>query len=135
MNPELQRIRIAEACGYKDVTTRITEETFKVITGFKNHNFDEEIPNYLNDLNAMHEAEQWLYKASISPINKGGLTTEWNGEQKTAWVVYVYHLRRITNPHPSGYPTHHDEWVKVHATAAQKAEAFLKTLGLWKEES
>ena len=29
----------------------------------------------------------------------------------------------------------HDYWTLIHATAAQRAEAFLKTLGLWRDDS
>ena len=111
MNPELQRIRIAEACGYKDVTTRITEETFKVITGFKNHNFDEEIPNYLNDLNAMHEAWQTL-----------------TSDQR---ITYRGELAKICAREA---PERDTCWLEDIA-AEFAPEAFLKTLGLWKEES
>jgi hypothetical protein len=104
MNKELQRIAIAEACGYKDVTTRITEGTFKVITGFKNHNFDEEIPDYLNDLNAMHEAEKTL---------DDDLDLDYSEN-----LEIVAGARWGANNYRS-------------ATAAQRAEAFLRTLNLW----
>jgi hypothetical protein len=97
-----QRIAIAEACGYKDVTTRITEGTFKVITGFKNHNFDEEIPDYLNDLNAMHEAEKVL-------------TTE----RRRSYVNCIFNL-----------PVSDCE-SNTFATAAQRAKAFLRAIGKW----
>jgi hypothetical protein len=65
-------------------------------------------PDYLNDLNAMHEAEDTIRDNS------------W------AWLTYMSQLNRI--------PSLEDEWLlaAVHATAAQRAEAFLKTLELWK---
>ena len=69
MNTELQRIRIAEASGFDK--SHWLELKGGIVFGTSGS-----LPDYLNDLNAMHEAEQWLYKASISPINKGGLTTE-----------------------------------------------------------
>jgi hypothetical protein len=59
------------------------------------------LPNYCNDLNAMHEAEKML-----------------NNEQ---WVAYGKELSRL-----KVFPM-------VHATARQRAEAFLKTIGKWKE--
>ena len=102
MTPEQQRIAIAEACGYKDVATRVTEGTVKVVTGFKNHIFDEEVPDYLNDLNAMNKAESILMH-----------------DDAHAYGCYSCEL--------------HEEYGNtVHLAAAQRAEAFLKTLGLWK---
>ncbi len=59
------------------------------------------IPDYLGDLNAMHEAEKAL-----------------TGEQSWQYVQLL-----------SGYSN--EGWC---ATAAQRAEAFLRTLGLWVEE-
>ena len=61
MNPEAQRIAIAEKCGWKrgepyrcgdpryHVEVRWTEPKFGAIL--------EQLPDYLSDLNAMHEAE------------------------------------------------------------------------------
>ncbi len=60
------------------------------------------IPDYLNDLNAMHEAE--------GTLNRGSGYHETGG-----YGLYLVALD-------------HD----VSATAAQRAEAFLKTLNLWK---
>ena len=106
MNTEQQRIVIAQACGYKDVAIRLTEGTIKVMTGFKNHRFDEEVPDYLNDLNAMHDAEKIL-----SPTSE----IEWHNQ-----------LQNVCGC----------SWrVMIRATAAQRAEAFLRTLGRWEEEA
>ena len=106
MTPEQQRIAIAVACGYKDVAIRLTEGTIKVMTGFKNFPFDEEVPDYLNDLNAMHDAEKIL-----SPTSE----IEWHNQ-----------LQNVCGC----------SWrVMIRATAAQRAEAFLRTLGRWEEES
>jgi hypothetical protein len=66
------------------------------------------IPNYLNDLNAMHEAEKVLTQAQD------------------------YDYRTVTLPKVckdgSGM-------IALTATAAQRAEAFLRTIGKWKEAS
>ena len=102
MNTEQQRIAIAQACGYKDVAIRLTEGTIKVMTGFKNFPFDEEVPDYLNDLNAMNEAEKQL-----------------EAEDNHAYGCYCFEL----------YEKYGNT---VSLTAAQRAEAFLKTLNLWK---
>ena len=107
MTDEQINKRIAEACGYKDVAARVSEGTIKVMTGFKNLPFDEEVPDYLNDLNAMHEAEKVL-----------------TGYQQT--VTYSDNLMKIV-----GYHT----FDSAHATAAQRAKAFLKTIEKWEEEA
>ncbi len=60
------------------------------------------IPFYLTDLNAMHEAEKTL-----------------RGMQ---WHDYVQNLKALLCD---------DAVVLIHATAAQRAEAILKTLNLW----
>ena len=63
------------------------------------------LPDYLNDLNAMHEAEKTL-----------------RNEQR--FEFYKQLLKACED----------SETVNtIHATAAQRAEAFLKTLGKWKE--
>jgi len=72
-------------------------------------------PDYLNDLNAMHDAEKML-----------------NFEQAQ---FFEYHLCDIVikendvleNPLPLRFSV-------CHAIARQRAEAFLRTLGKWKEE-
>ena len=60
MNKEQQRIKIAEACGFTDVKPL-------VVKNVKHKGDDKQvgiwseqgwIPDYLNDLNAMHEAEE-----------------------------------------------------------------------------
>jgi hypothetical protein len=106
MTDEQINIAIAEACGYKDVTTRITEGTFKVITGFKNHNFDEEIPDYTSDLNAMHEA------MLLHP-------------RKDLLRKFLY-LEVLEDPKNT---TNEPAW----ATAKQWAIAYVKSFGKWEE--
>ena len=107
MNPEKQRIAIAEACGWKSITS-----FGKNITGVLNQNSNSiraHIPNYLNDLNAMHKAEKELYARP-------------NKSDGTVWAyVYESHLINITT-------------TEIIATAAQRAEAFLKTIGKWEGE-
>ena len=64
--------------------------------------------NYCNDLNAMHDAEKVL-----APKN-------WNNFSEK-WHDYYKNLRRG------------DAGRAIHATARQRAEAFLRTLGKWEE--
>ena len=66
-------------------------------------------PDYLNDLNACHEMEKVLTEKGVNE-----------------WWSYVAFINRH-NPRPFGTET------AVHATAAQRCEAFLRTLGLWTE--
>ena len=115
MKPEAQRIAIAEACGWKKC--RYVEGLRDVIgeppAKWKGYYVPgQEVawaPNYLGDLNAMHEAEVWL-KPSQWPTYHSHLVESWNDDPKP---IYAY---------------------ETHATAAQRAEAFLKTLNLWTEE-
>jgi hypothetical protein len=67
--------------------------------------------NYCNDLNAMHEAEKFLTKDRNSYLTA------------LAELVSTDDLR--------GQDA---DWPWVCATARQRAEAFLRTLGKWQEE-
>jgi hypothetical protein len=65
--------------------------------------FAHNTPDYLNDLNAMHEAEKML----PSPSH---------------WISYSSFLEPLCQDSVGFF---------IHATAAQRAEAFLRTLNLW----
>jgi len=96
---EQQRIAIAEACGWR----QISDWKSAGINGqHPTEPWTEVIPDYLNDLNAMHDAEK-----VIGPI-KG--------------IEFCYHLNEMGM---SG------EWEILTATAAQRAEAFLRTINKW----
>lgn len=119
MTPKAQRIAIAEACGlrveiapqggYYVVIQRNDLRPDGYVKGAY-HIFEDgalrEIPDYIHDLNAIHEAEKVLTDNQL--------------------VNYYRHLRDICG-----------EWVidAVRATAAQRAEAFLRTLNLWQDET
>ena len=121
MKPEEQRIAIAEACGW----TWCNHPDFlgTALWGWSiNKAFHDEdyyrcekllaakiLPDYLNDLNAMHEAEKLIR----SKLNKR------NGQ------VYAYLYESELNNLTGGEP--------IYATAAQRAEAFLKTIGQWND--
>jgi hypothetical protein len=121
MKPEQQRIAIAEACGWTaredienfwravDASGNMTHELWMS----ESNVWEAGIPNYLNDLNAMHDAEKVLTKAN--------------------WGGYAAELYRITDAHNHGIsPNHH--WLAVaFSTATQRAEAFLRTIGKWEE--
>ena len=101
MSPEAQRIAIAEACGYKRLTQHEAVWSHK---GSKIYTAGN-LPNYLADLNAMRDAEMVLAPDQITDY------LEWLGMC-------------------SGDDAH-QVWAYVHATAAQRAEAFLRTIGKW----
>lgn len=74
-------------------------------------------PDYTSDLNAMHEAEQRL-----------------GAESK--WPLFISHLNSIICG-DSDEPLNQDAttiWCMIHATARQRAEAFLRTIGKWKDD-
>ena len=114
MKPERQRIAIAEACGVPyDIC--MCGDGVKSYAHSTEHPFVPmaDIPDYLNDLNAMHEAE--------------GVLTE---EQWPAYRARVSAKLQNMARDGSTIPRRAD---RLHATAAQRAEAFLKTIGKWEE--
>jgi len=116
MTAEQQRIAIAEACGWTYTKTvkelpygRAPEGKHPTMFG-KEVSWDIPLPNYLNDLNAMREAEHLLFS-----------------RKKPLWDSFAMHLCNI------GYRGTTTIKYAIHATAAQRAEAFLRTLNLWKD--
>ena len=93
MTQEEQRVAIAEACG---------EDSDSIVR--------ELIPDYLNDLNAMHEALKTL-----------------NADQM---ISMDYHLDVVVGNGKQGLNCEYFLW---SATADQFAKAFLRTIGKWKE--
>ncbi len=55
MKPEAQRIAIAEACGWKRSVYGLYPPGLPAVANIAR---EFPVPNYLSDLNAMHEAEQ-----------------------------------------------------------------------------
>ena len=107
MTPEQQRIAIAEAC--KTLIERgcpsCRGDGCNACNGSGTASPDS--PDYLNNLNAMHEAE----KVVESIMHERG-------------DDYAYGDKLVEvaqDPRP------------IHATASQRAEAFLRTLNLWKD--
>ena len=111
--PENQRIAIAQACGWKRVEW-IGRNGRKKFEGW--HSPDKRlliIPDYLNDLNSMHEAVASLSRETLDYSNYGSFLAQ----------GVAIENRKSLNRH-----THTCE-----ATASQRAEAFLRTLSLWTE--
>ena len=110
MKPEDQRVAIHQALGYKLTETfmgiywKKPGETLALSDFMRGAT----TPDYLRDLNAMHEAEKVL-----TPIQCNDYDTR------------IVHALRQAEAFPAA-----NKW-KFHAIAAQRAEAFLRTLGLW----
>ena len=93
MTEEAQRIAIAESVGIRLHDGDHAPSNYMFVT---------DLPDYLNDLNAMHEAEMLL---SEDPIFR-------NYEAMLDKVVPMS-----------------ERW--IFATARQRAEAYLRTIGKW----
>ena len=104
MKPEAQRIAIATACGWREF---LNEGLYGWKTEDENENA-QPVPDYLNDLNAMHEAEHKLFKT----------------HDAMGVSVYYHTLVSMCENNPA---------LAVQSTAAQRAESFLRTLNLWTE--
>ncbi len=129
MSPTAQRIAIATACGIpvcSSCKNLIDPECCHCGSPMKSHGYQDGhsgvpmgclcgyaeqpqpewcgVPDYLNSLDAMHEAEETM-----------------NSDQwlRFSWI-FLEHA--IANPHSPHI---------MHATATQRAEAFLRTIGKW----
>ncbi len=109
MTDEQINVAIAGACGW--VILDIPVMTFDFACYAKDASGEAwlGIPNYCTDLNAMHEAEKVL-----------------KGYEQIA--TYVWHLENR-----SGDWSTDEHLMATHATARQRAEAFLRTLDKWED--
>ena len=107
MSPEAQRIAIAEACGWWGNVNGL-----HMRPPLNNSEYCE-VPDYPNDLNACHEFEKSL---------PSSLTQK-----------YWWSLCDVTGL--DQYEACRDPLLTVSATAAQRCEAFLKTINKWKDEN
>lgn len=135
MKPEAQRIAIAEVCGWKWIRTddEKGEPRFHMIvrpdaveqcciagayvcdrpTAYL-HEY-RNTPDYLSDLNAMHQAEE---HAGFTKTK----STQTNPKANRYWHDLLEACRRDGA----------GQWLHC-ATAAQRAEAFLRTIGKWED--
>ncbi len=99
-------ITIAEACGWTDITTNPNRgpKPFGLRPNERDLGYWQ-IPDYCHDLNAMHEAVKFECK-------------------KNPWFLVSFHdaIKKCANTE-----------LPLEATALQRAEAFLRVKGLWKE--
>jgi len=124
MKPEAQRIAIAEACGWQMIQRPLTDQDGEIpghvevrwfhpkihTSAYPLYALPQNPPDYLNDLNAIHEAEKTLTR-----VQRVKFVTELCGLAGVKWK-----------------PTSHFD--TIHATAAQRAEAFLRTIGKWEDD-
>ena len=114
MKPEKQQIAIAEALGYKRIPNpefrEGREEDFRkprfVWLEPNSASWTYFLSSYLSDLNAMHEAENFIWHSQKLRLQfSDNLNAVCMNDRANCW----------------------------HATAAQRAEAFLRTIGRWEE--
>ena len=110
MTPEAQRIAISESCGW--VRVRSHWEKGDDSAYLNDSHCHRQLPDYLTDLNAMNAAEKILLAKHL-PCYDVEITN----------VIGREIMSKGVSPLAGIY-----EW---HATAAQRAEAFLRTIGKW----
>lgn len=103
MSPEKQQIAIAEACGWEVLLDTSGKYRMGRKQGINGGDWAP-LPDYLNDLNVMHEVEKILTRRQQFEYSD---------------------LIRTLNPEKVDF-----NW---HCPAAQRAEAFLKTINKWEE--
>ena len=116
MTPEKQRVVIAEACGWQRCYVNSDE-----FYGVNPNGIYTIMPNYPFSLNAMHDAEKFILSTDL-------------------YIQYVNYLFRSVGLNrtyymgatPEVFPADR-QFAVFHATAAQRAEAFLRTIGKWEE--
>lgn len=107
MTPEEKRIAIAEACGwtFHGLRKDLTKEEHVGFCAWLPPNWKEKLyrslPDYLNSLDAMHEAEKVL---------------------EGTYNAFIYQVLLAGGSPPEV------RWNLTHATAAQRADAFLRTV-------
>jgi hypothetical protein len=127
MNQQQQRIAIAEACGWVIKTEQVEHTNGYQWTETRKfwvspHGKRGELPDYLNDLNAIHEAEK-----TLSWKDEGPATSQRRR--------YLMNLEAVISGPPNRFGERPNRTLSVpFATAAQRARAFLETLGLWEDD-
>lgn len=109
MDKDEQQIAIAEVCGWRNFLPY----------GGKLHGYEPNgngnlklVPDYTKDLNAMHEAEKILKTDTQQNRYYGEIADITWGCEETGHRQVVFN--------------------QLVATASQRAEAFLRTMNLWK---
>ena len=107
-----QRIALAKACGITGIRRSKAWEIWDDLPAVRWVGLWGgaviELPDYLNDLNAVHEAEAGLL---------GDCEIKWGDYQRALWADIEPHRHAL------------------HATAAQRTKALLIALGIWRQEA
>jgi hypothetical protein len=103
MAPDEQRIKIAELCGWRNIHHDCGYPWAGIPPQHPGENHD--LPDYENDLNAMHEAEGHLWIPDADCV----------AGEYLAWITNIIDASC-------------SRWRLPFATAAQRAEAFVLTL-------
>ncbi len=132
MTDERMRIKVAEACGtaFKELVIQYPdgrengrgntpEYIRQKFNNYRSQGIDCELvevtstnEDYPNDLQACHEMEKALTEKQVRS--------------------YAFILAQVLDTSPT--VDLDDQFLNIHATARQRCEAFLKTLGLWEDE-
>lgn len=127
MKPEQQRIAIAQACGWTQISKGSHYDNAHKVYGEPPPLFVmsvpanrghacTELPDYLNDLNTLHEAE------TSAKLFHDNATFD-------LWCRHLF--RAVEDCGLSGTTDRPLNRAIAKATAAQHAEAFLRTFNLW----
>lgn len=108
MTKEHIKIAVAETIGWKP----------EMIGAVSGNRWQTTMPDYPSDLNAMHSVENWLEYRCVAWFAP-------EGRNDSAVEAYIYHLKSVCK---------NGEWALIGATAAQRSEAFLRTVGKWVAE-
>lgn len=112
-------VAIAEACEWKSSPDEFYADGLHWTHPAMGQCATCDLPNYCADLNAMHEAEEGLFKSKPGYYERFWLTTMQDvlGWESDVGVIDKRQACEI-----------------AHATARQRAEAFLRTVGKWQEQ-
>lgn len=115
MNDQEQRIAIAEACGWRNILADWQGDGIPAGTNPKTGTSDW-LPDYFNDLNAMHEAEKVFDNKIMAEralwLHHLGLVVGWANAQNLADARFER------------------KYLTARATARQRAEGLLRTMEL-----
>jgi hypothetical protein len=115
LTPEQQRITVAELAGWKYMMPWSEIDRSRWFGLSPDGHRGVEVPDYLHNLNAMHEAESRCTQ-----------------EQRDALYGNIWKLVRAL-PSTNACQNIENGWLVYHATAAQRAEAFVITMTEGKE--
>lgn len=113
MNTDEQRIAISEACGWRRKEVRYKDGSLASQGWVAPDGVGRPLPDYLHDLNAMHEAEE-----TLPPRHE----------------QYAIELARVIECNKEEELNNWDIWKVAHATADKRAEAFLRCSGRWLDD-